>query len=148
VISCHEAAHLFYFTMAGMKNYSPFPAKLYYDPSINDYSGTLASVQPCDLAPPTTEEEANKWLWTMLKAHAAGGVIARKLMPSLLDHGDQDDKDRFMALCKRMKTSANPEDLWKQAQEAVSKELAECPQVLARLERFADEELMLQLGLS
>jgi len=147
VISCHEAAHLFYFTMGGMKSYDSFPAKLYYDPSIDDYGGTLASVQPCDLKRPTTEEEANKWIWTMLKAHAAGGVIARKLMPSLPDHGDQDDKARFMDLCKTIKTTADPEDLWKQAQDAVLKELAENPKAMAGLEKFAEEELRPLLGL-
>jgi len=52
-----------------------------------------------------------------------------------------------MELCKTMKASVNPESLWKQAQEAVSKELAENPEVLGRLEKFAKEELSPQLGL-
>jgi hypothetical protein len=146
VIACHEAAHLYYFTMAGMKNYDPYPAKLCYEPTVDDYGGTLASVHPRDLEAPTAGKEA-EWLWTIVKAHAAGGVIARKLMPSLPDHGDQDDKDRFMDLYKKMKTATNPEDLWKQAQMAVSQELAENPTVLARLEKFAEEELRPQLGL-
>ena len=133
--------------MAGMKNYDSFPAKLCYDPTIDDYGGTLASVQPCDLKAPTTEEEARQWLWTVLKAHTAGGVIARKVMPSLRDLGDEDDKDRFMDLCKKMKATSSPEDLWKRAQEAVSIELAENPVALAHLEKFAEEELRPLLGL-
>jgi len=150
VLSCHEAAHLFYFTMAGMKNYDPFPAKLYYNAKIDDYEGTLASIQPCDLTPPKTEKEAQEWLWAVLRAHAAGGVVARKLMPALPDHGDQDDKQRFMDLCEKMKRSdpsINPDDLWKKAQDAVFREVVERPEILARLEKFAEEELTPQLGL-
>jgi hypothetical protein len=147
VLACHEAAHLFYFTKAGTKNYDPFPARLYYDPAIDDYGGTLASVQPLDLQPPKTAEQVNEWVWTMLMAHAAGGVVARKLMPTLLDHGDEDDKIRFVSLCKRMNLSDDPEDLWKRAQDAVFKELVENPKVLAALEQFAEEDLRPQLGL-
>lgn len=146
-LSCHEAAHLFYFTKAGMENYDAFPAKLYYDLTTDDYGGTLASVQPLDLKPPTTEGEAKEWLWTILKAHAAGGVIARKVMHSLSDHGDQDDKIRFVRMCKTMNVTTNPEELWKQAQAAVSKELAENHEALAGLEKFAKEELRPRLGL-
>lgn len=73
-LCCHEAAHVFYFTMAGAKNYNYLPARLSYDPVIDDYGGTMAAVQPLDFKVPTTEEEANQWLWTLLKAHAAGGV--------------------------------------------------------------------------
>lgn len=150
-VCCHEAAHLYYLTIAGMKNYDAFPAELYYDPTIGDYGGTLASIQPRDLKALTTEEEAKQWLWTVLKSHAAGGVVSRKVMPLLLDHGDQDDKQRFMALCEKMRngnSSINPDDLWKQAQEAVSKELADNPKAMAALEKFADEELRPQLGLN
>ena len=147
VISCHEAAHLVYLRAAGVENYNPFPAKLYYDRAKDDYEGTLASVHPLDSKPPIKEEEVNGWLWNVLKAHAAGGVIARKLAPSLPDHGDQDDKQQFMDVCKMMNTSTNPEDLWKQAQDAVYKELADNPPALANLEKFAEEELRPQLGL-
>jgi hypothetical protein len=48
---------------------------------------------------------------------------------SLLDHGDQDDKQRFMDLCEKMK-----KNVWR-------------PEVLDRLEKFAEEELRPQLGL-
>ena len=147
VLSCHEAAHLFYFTKAGTENYEPFPAKLYYDPTTDDYGGTLASVQLLDLKPPTTEEQVNEWLWMVLKAHAAGGVIARKVMPSLPDYGDEVDKSRFVSLCMKMNVTADADGLWKQAQDAVSKELAEIPEALAALEKFADEELRPKLGL-
>jgi hypothetical protein len=68
-------------------------------------------------------------------------------MPSLADHGDQDDKARFMDLCKTIKTTADPEDLWKQAQDAVLKELGENPKAMAGLEKFASEELRPLLGL-
>jgi hypothetical protein len=68
-------------------------------------------------------------------------------MPSLPDHGDEEDKSRFVTLCKRMNTPSSPEDLWKHAQAAVSKELAEDPKALAALEKFAEKELRPQLGL-
>jgi hypothetical protein len=147
VLSCHEAAHLWYFTKAGLKQYEPLPAKLYYDPATDDYGGTLASVQLLEMEPLKTEEEAKEFLSNVLKGHAAGGVIARKLMPSLRDHGDEDDKMRFVDLCKKKNLTDNPEELWRQAQTAVSKELAENPIALAALEKFAEETLRPQLGL-
>jgi hypothetical protein len=146
-VCCHEAGHLFYFTKVGMKNYNSFPARLYYEPTIDDYAGTMASVQPCDLKAPTAGNEANEWLWTVLKAHAAGGVIARRVMSSLPDHGDEDDKVRFMDMCKLMRVTEDPDKLWKQAQEAVSKDFSDNPKVLVALEKFAEEELRSQLGL-
>ena len=96
------------------------------------------------------QEELNEWLWTMLKAHAAGAVVSRKLMPTLADHGDGDDKQQFMALCEeiqRSNPSIDPNDLWERAQAEVLRELADRAEVLARLEKFADEELRPSLGL-
>jgi hypothetical protein len=146
-LACHEAAHLWYFTKAGVKSYDSFPAQLIYDPATDDYGGTLASVQLLEAEPPKTEEEANECISNVLKGHAAGGVIARKVMPSLRDHGDENDKMRFVDLCKKRNLTDNPENLWRQSQAAVSKELAENPTALAALEKFAEEELRPKLGL-
>jgi hypothetical protein len=151
VLCCHEAAHLFYFTMAGTKNFKPFPAKLVYDPAIDDYGGTLASVQVLDLPKPVQGKEW-EWFETLAKAHAAGGVIARKLMPSLPNSGDLDDKERFTKLCESIKAdnpnaSIDPEDVWKKAQDAVLQDLTSRSDLLAKIEKFAEDELKSQLGL-
>jgi hypothetical protein len=70
VLACHEAAHLFYLTMMGMKTYDPFPAKIEYDAATNDYGGTLASVTPGDI-PKWTPGKFADWFTLAAKAHAA-----------------------------------------------------------------------------
>lgn len=148
VLCCHEAGHLFYLTMAGMKEYDPLPARLEYDPKIDDYGGTLASVAPRDVP---HEGNLGEWIWTMARAYAAGGVLSKKLMPSLQDFGDLDDKEQFLKLCQSIKEEVpdfdiDPEALWKQAQDAVLQDFT--PALLARIEQFAEEELRPQLGLT
>jgi hypothetical protein len=81
VLACHEAAHLFYLTMMGMKTYDPFPAKIEFDPATNDYGGTLASVTPGEI-PPCAPGKFTDWFTLAAKAGAAGGVISRKLKSS------------------------------------------------------------------
>lgn len=131
--------------------YDGFPAKIVYDPAIDDYGGTLASVKIRDM-PPVSGDTWN-WLRTVAKAHAAGGVISRLLLPSLLDVGDLDDKKQFLDLCKTLQAD-NPQAsidgniLWKQAQDAVLRELTTIPELLSKLEAVADSELAPQLGLS
>ena len=45
VLCAHEAAHAIYFTLAGMKEFDPRPAELKYDPAIDDYTGSLATIK-------------------------------------------------------------------------------------------------------
>ena len=79
------------------RNLNPFPAGLKYDASIDDYKGHLAAIQPLD-TPPWTEGNFWEWFFKIACAHAAGGVVSRKLMPSR-DGGDGNDKDRFKVSC-------------------------------------------------
>jgi hypothetical protein len=135
VLCCHEAAHLFYFKLAGgAKDYKAFPASLRYDPAIDDFAGSLASIQPLGDIPKaaTMDELQQEMIPKVAKAHAAGGVVARKLMADHPVHGydasggDQDDKERFTELCRQLNAKANTaldaETLWKSAQGAVDQD--------------------------
>jgi hypothetical protein len=140
VLCAHEAAHLVYFTIVGMQNYDSFPARLQYDPQIDDYVGSLASIQPLDL-PQWTPGKFWEWFSSVARAHAAGGVVARKLMP-LSDGGDQDDKDRFKRVCDKLNADPNvsidAEDVWKKAQDSILQDL-ENPAWLSIIEKQAVE---------
>jgi hypothetical protein len=161
VLSCHEAAHLFYFRIIGMRSHTVTPARLQYDPVMDDYLGILASVQILDPPPrASTQNEFEELLSRIARALAAGGVVSRKLMASmdvgLWGHrmdttgGDQNDKERFVALCQalstRAKFSVDAETLWKNAQDAVLKDLSEHPEWLGAIETLA-AELRPELGL-
>jgi hypothetical protein len=127
VLCAHEAAHLIYFALMGNTQYNPHPASIRYDPKIDDYVGEMAGVQ---LIEPSAWQEGKFWEWFSLfgRALAAGGVVARKLDPST-DGGDEDDRNRFRALCGLLnqsdpKLQINFEELWKKAQQLVSEEIS------------------------
>ena len=67
-LCAHEAAHAFYFTLAGMKEFEPLPAHIKFDPAINDYTGHLAAIQVLDL-PPWTQGNFHEWFYKIAKAH-------------------------------------------------------------------------------
>jgi hypothetical protein len=147
VLCAHEAAHVIYFALAGMKNFDPKPAAIYYDPTIDDYAGRLAAIQILDL-PIWTPGKFGEWFLQIAQAHAAGGVVARKLMPTS-DGGDTDDKDRFKGLCEKLNSdpnvSINVEEQWRKAQDSVNLHLRN-PEWLPKIEEYA-LELRPQLGL-
>lgn len=154
VLSCHEAAHLFYFMIAGTKNYEAFPARLSYSPLIGDYSGSMASVQVLDMTPPT-EGKVGEWLSGIARALAAGGVVARRLMSSKVGPwpdgtgGDQDDKEYLQNICGKFNSagnSINSENLWKWAQDSVLQDLSEHPDWLSAIAQLG-AELKPKLGL-
>jgi hypothetical protein len=161
VLSCHEAAHLFYFRMVGMRSHKARSARLQYDPVMDNYFGSLASVQILDSVPRvSTQNEFEELLARIARAFAAGGVVSRKLMASVnvgswghgmdTTDGDQNDKERFVALCRALnasaKVSVDAETSWKNAQDAVLKDLSEHPEWLGAIEILA-AELRPELGL-
>jgi hypothetical protein len=161
VLSGHEAAHLFYFRMVGMRSHKARSARLQYDPVMDNYFGSLASVQILDSVPRvSTQNEFQELLARIARALAAGGVVSRKLMASMdvgswghgmdTTGGDQNDKERFVALCRALnasaKVSVDAETSWKNAQDAVFKDLSEHPEWLGAIEILA-AELRPELGL-
>lgn len=140
VLRVHEAAHVVYFAMAGMKNYDTHPAQLKYDPAIDDYVGSLASIQLLDL-PIYKPGDFWPWLGRVACGHAAGGVAARKLRP-LSDAGDQDDRAAFQKVCDGFnadpKISIDAEKVWKWAQDSVSQGL-ENPKLWSLIQDVAAE---------
>jgi hypothetical protein len=158
VLCCHEAAHVFYFRKAGWKTYEALHARLQYDPIKGDYSGSLASVKIPDPPQATSPDKIEETLSQMASALAAGGVVARKLMPLTavsswrmdVTGGDQDDKERFVAICAALSTrlsiSIDAETSWTQAKDSVLRDLSEHPDWLSAIEQLA-EELRPKLGL-
>jgi hypothetical protein len=147
VLCAHEAAHAIYFTAAGMKQFEPRPTRIYFDPTINDSAGDLAAIQLLDY-PTWTPGKFDEWLFNTARGHAAGGVVARKLMPSS-DGGDKDDKKRFKDLCdgfnKDPKVKIDWERYWKAAQDAIAQDL-DNPEFIKAIQREA-EALRPQFGL-
>ena len=141
VLCAHEAAHLVYFAFTGVTSYKAFPARISYDPQTDDFVGSLAGVQILD-TPKFVEGQFWDQLFKIACAHAAGGVVARKLMPST-DGGDQDDKERFERLCaafmaKDPNFSVDVLDFWKKAQDCVAKAL-EKPEWLSRIQTCSEQ---------
>src|SRR6266446_5700806 len=73
VLCTHEAAHLVYFTIAGVRTYEAIPAKIQYDSQSDDYVGSLASVQMLDI-PKIVAGQFWELFFKIACAHAAGGV--------------------------------------------------------------------------
>ncbi|MGC1370909.1 MAG: hypothetical protein WA824_02110 [Candidatus Sulfotelmatobacter sp.] len=155
VLSCHEAAHLSYFRILGTKNYQASPARLFYDPAIRDYSGSMATVRILDMDPVTNGSKVMEWLAKVACAHAAGGVVARRLMSATggpwLDPtgGDQNDKENLNGVCKTFTAGGIPIDadkLWEAAQDSVLQDLKESLGRLPAIEELA-AELRPKLGL-
>jgi hypothetical protein len=154
ILCAHEAAHIVYFTMVGMQSYEALPARLEYDPKRDDYDGHLAAVQLGEF-PRWTQGHFADWFSMVARAHVAGGVVARKLMAGKpcrgydVTGGDQDDKNRFVALCTLLNSdpnvSINAESVWKQAQESVLEQL-ETPEFMSAIEKEA-AKLRAELGL-
>jgi hypothetical protein len=141
VLCAHEAAHVIYFNLLGARTFEPLPSKIWYNPAIADYEGILAAVQFLDQDMPMwTVGHFWEWIPRVACAHAAGGVVARKKMPSS-DGGDKNDKERFRNLCKVI-TDNSPnvkidvEELWNQALKQVAADL-ENPQNMALVDEWA-----------
>lgn len=138
VLCAHEAAHAIYFTLAGMKQFETIPPTIKFDPVANDYTGHLAAIQILDI-PKWTEGLFGEWLFKIARGHAAGGVVARQLMPSS-DGGDDGDRDRFKDICDEFNKDPNVhinfEYVWKQAQDSIVQEL-ENQEVIAAIEKEA-----------
>jgi hypothetical protein len=147
VLCAHEAAHLIYFTRAGVKEYDAVPPTLKFDPAKDDYTGHLAAIKILDL-PLWTPGKFDEWFSYIARAHAAPGVVARRLMPSSYG-GDSDDRARFKKLCDEFsKDPAVKIDFdwwWKHGQETAAKDL-EHPDAMKSILQVADE-LRTQFGL-
>jgi hypothetical protein len=125
-LCAHEAGHLIYFAKAGCTSYKAMPARIQYVPRLNDYEGSQASVQILEMIPLKEGDNVEEWFGFVACALAAGGVAARKVVPSK-DGGDTVDRERLKSLFAPLKQhygmSFNFEEMWKRAQERVSEDL-------------------------
>jgi hypothetical protein len=149
VLCLHEAAHVFFFTLAGMTLYDAYPARLRYNPAIDDYEGELASIQIRDM---TAHTPGKFWEWFkyMAAGHAAGGVISRKFLGPFADVGDQNDKLHFQEICEMVNEDKNitPVDAdkeWSEARDYASRLLQDA-KVWDAIQKVA-AELRPQFGL-
>lgn len=147
-LCAHEAVHLIYLTAAGTTQYDALPPTLTFDPSKDDYTGHLAAIKISDLRP-WTPGKFHEWFSVIARAHAAPGLVARRLLPSS-DGGDSGDKDRFRALCDKINI-ADPnskidfEWWWYHGLEAATRDL-ENPQFMKQILEVADK-LQKEFGL-
>jgi hypothetical protein len=139
ILCAHEGAHLFYFMVMGITEYDPHPTTIHFDPQKDDYVADMAGVKAID---PPLLKEGQFWDWfnVFARASAAGGVVARKLDLNS-DGGDEDDRNRFKALCNQLnkdnpKLLLNSEELWKKAQQLVLSDLSQ-PQIMQGIEELA-----------
>lgn len=148
VLCAHEAAHLIYFARLGTKKYDALPPTLRFDPAKDDYTGHLAAVKILDM-PLWTPGKFDEWFSYVARAHAAPGVVARKLMPSTYG-GDDDDRARFKKLCDEFNkqdpnTKIDFDWWWNHGQEMAIKDL-EHPEAMKSILQVA-EDLRKQFGL-
>ena len=149
VLCAHEAAHLVYFNIMGVEKFDIFPARIEFDPAIDGYKAHLPAIQARNI-PDWAPGDFWNWFFKIARALAAGGVAARKLMPSS-DGGDSDDKERFEIACAeynkdpQMKTKIDSKEMWAEAQLQVAKDL-ENPKNMDALNREA-AKLRLHFGL-
>ena len=147
-LCAHEAVHLIYFTLAGTTEYDALPPTLTFDAAKDDYTGHLAAIKLGDLSP-WTPGNFREWFSLIARAHAAPGLVARKLLPSS-DGGDSGDKDRFRALCDKI-NKADPNTKidfdwwWNHGLEAAAEDL-ENPDAMKQILEVA-EKLQKEFGL-
>lgn len=130
----HEAGHVIYLTRAGLGEFSYFKSRITYDAERGKFDGYLAEVLPrVGRTFPTNLNLnlLNDWLFQVAQGFAAGGVFARELTNATLDMGDVGDSadyERFSEMCYLIhqgdpSNTIDRETTWKQAQEAVKKDL-------------------------
>jgi hypothetical protein len=127
VLCAHEAAHMLYFGQLGVTEFEPLLPRLRYSAEKDDYVGHLAAMQPkSDTMRVWQPGHFSDWFIIVACAYAAGGVVARTLMPSS-DGGDQDDKDRFKKLCdefnKDPNVKINFDEWWEVGQKNVAEHI-------------------------
>lgn len=141
VLCAHEAAHALFWGVLGVKDFDTHTAKLWFDPKKNDYTGRLAGVTPKD-APTWTEGNFWDWLMKIACAHASGGVVARRKLPSS-DGGDQEDRSRFETLCETINEKDKNMHLdwrewWGRAQDHIGYMLDNDPTMMPTIEAEAE----------
>jgi hypothetical protein len=147
-LCAHEAVHLIYFTKAGAKAYDALPPSLAFDPKMDDYTGRFAGVVVREL-PLWTQGTFTEWFSYIARAHAAPGLVARRLMQSS-DGGDSGDKERFKLVCDTLNKSDPNTNIdfdwwWEHALEAAARDLEDTRFMEGILE--AAEQLRPELGL-
>lgn len=137
----HEAAHLVYYEMMGPIRYTVLPPRIFYSPERQAFDGHFAAV----LVEEEPMCEAHRWQEYVTKmAHAAvaGGIVGRKLFPAS-SGGDEGDKARFDKLCVDLMNHfggilIDVERVWRQAQDTVTKQLEDDPNIMEMIQRRAD----------
>jgi hypothetical protein len=141
-LCAHEAAHLVYYEMMGPIQYVALPPRLEYNPERQRFTGHFAAIQLVE-EPLCEPDQWREYIVMMANAHAAGGVVARKLYPAS-SGGDEIDKENFRTLCADLTRhfggiSIDVEFCWRRAQDTVKKQLEEDPNIMKMIQQRAME---------
>ena len=121
----HETGHMIYLTQLGVTQYAYVGPRIEYDKQRDAFDGFMASVQ-AQSEPNLGNIDLAKFLTTVAKAYAAGGVFA-KALTGALDQGDQRDRENLNRICDSLEqeysVTLDRDSSWKQAQEDVLKDL-------------------------
>jgi hypothetical protein len=141
-LCAHEGAHLVYYEMMGPIRYESLPPRLEYSPEKQAFTGHFAAIKLAE-EPLCEPHKWQEYVTMMAHAHAAGGVVARKLLPTC-SGGDEVDKENFSKLCTDLINhfggiSIDVELCWKRAQDAVKRQLEDDPHIMEMIQQRALE---------
>ena len=124
----HEAAHIIYFTRAGLKDFTFRSATILYDATHDDFEGFPASVRPGGISDELMAKiTGTEFISAIAIGHAAGGAATRKLT-NVPDVGYESDYENLSSLCDVIQSRyadwvVDRKGLWKAAEQAVEKDL-------------------------
>jgi hypothetical protein len=121
-VCLHEAAHAVFMEKSGVPNVKFYGPGIVCDHVNGKFVPIGALVQGGDTPDVNVDEH---WILENAKHAAAGGVAVRKFLQAN-ELGDERDYERWIERCKDLPLylrHLNPDELWKQAQEAVNVEL-------------------------
>ena len=141
-LCAHEAAHLVYHEMMGPIRYETLPPRLQYSLEKQEFRGYFAAIKLVE-NPVCEHSKWREYVTMMANAHAAGGVVGRKLFPAS-SGGDEGDKENFRKLCAELTNhfggiSIDVELCWKRARDTVKRQLEDDPQIMDLIQQRAAE---------
>jgi hypothetical protein len=144
-LCAHEAAHVYYFELVGPIVYQPQKTTLRYDAERKQYHGHFAAlmITKYPAFPGGGPDDFTKWFNGMLYANVAGGVVARKLLPSS-DGGDQGDKVQFENFCNELRKQypflgIDTQACWDRGRAEVERQIDSDPKIIEAIQSKAAE---------
>ncbi len=144
-LCAHEAAHVYYFELISPIVYEVQRTELRYDSERRQYHGHFAAlfITQYPIFPGGSPDDFTLWFDRMLHANVAGGVVARRLLPSS-DGGDHGDKIQFEKFCVELRQrypflQIDTETCWGRGRAEVERQLESDPTILEVIQRKGAE---------